>query len=365
MFKTIAIRNKLKKIKWLTKFTDVTIACDDDQQNQAPKPPATLDNQNKLPKAKRRKWIKKSKYQRIKKQKKRQKLSIVFNYSSITLTPGMEKVLNRGLIFSVTPLNLNLTQVLVDFSRFERTMLWQEFWADTTKEQYAPPIFKKIKTNIPKKHPPPEGLKKLLNGVKSEIEDPKERNKTRPNLPPNELKGLADLIKLQKDRIITIKPCDKGAGVIILDFAAYMTSCYKNLSSEQKQEDGSSKFYYEKVIETKLEEIKDGINLQLEEGFENEYLTKAEFEAMDPTNKGAARFYQNFKVHKRHTPPETPPERPIISASRSVTENIGLYVEHHIKELANKHPSFLQDTPDFLRMLEARNKNPPYPPRLC
>ena len=139
------MRNKLKKFKWLSKLSDftpshVTHASDEDQQIKAPK-------------TKKRKWIKKSKYQRIQKQKKKQKISVVFNYSKITLTSGMEKVLNRGLNFSITPLHLNLTQVLVDFARFERTMLWQEFWADSEKEEYEQLIFKKVKTNFPKSTP--------------------------------------------------------------------------------------------------------------------------------------------------------------------------------------------------------------------
>ena len=65
----------------------------------------------------------------------------------------MEKVLNRGLNFSITPLKLNLTQVLVDYARFERTMLWKEFWADAPQVDYQQPIFKQVKTNLPKKHP--------------------------------------------------------------------------------------------------------------------------------------------------------------------------------------------------------------------
>ena len=69
------------------------------------------------------------------------------------------------------------------------------------------------------------------------------RNKVRPNLPPEELKGLNELIKLQRDRIITIKPCDKGAGLIILDFDAYMNSCYNHLESKQKQPNGTTKQY--------------------------------------------------------------------------------------------------------------------------
>ena len=176
---------------------------DDEQQKQAHKP--------------KRKWIKKSKFQRIQKQKRKQRISVVFNYSSVKLTSGMEKVLNRGLNFAILPLKLNITQVLVDFSRFERTMLWHEFWGNSPKQDYKPPIFKKEKNNLPKNHPTPSGLKTFLNAVKSEIEDPQNRNKARPNQPPDEIEGLRDLIRVQKERKITIKPCDKGAGIIILE----------------------------------------------------------------------------------------------------------------------------------------------------
>ena len=36
------------------------------------------------------------------------------------------------------------------------------------------------------------------------------------------------------------------------------------------------------------------------------------------------------KVHKKHTKPDPPPVRPIISGSGSMTENIGVFIEHHI-----------------------------------
>ena len=64
----------------------------------------------------------------------------------MNLTAGMEKVLNRGLNFSIQPLKLNMTQVLVDFSRFERSMLWQNFWANTPKEETV--NFQKLKSNL-------------------------------------------------------------------------------------------------------------------------------------------------------------------------------------------------------------------------
>ena len=42
----------------------------------------------------------------------------------------MERVLNRGLNFCITPLKLNVTEVLVDFRKIERKLRWREFFAD-------------------------------------------------------------------------------------------------------------------------------------------------------------------------------------------------------------------------------------------
>ena len=47
--------------------------------------------------------------------------------------------------------------------------------------------------------------------------DPKNRNEETCNLPEEEIIALKQLIKLQKGRIITIRPCDKGAGIVVLD----------------------------------------------------------------------------------------------------------------------------------------------------
>ena len=47
--------------------------------------------------------------------------------------------------------------------------------------------------------------------------------------------------------------------------------------------------------------------------------------------------------------------RPIVSGYGSMFENTGIFVEHHIKQHATKHASFLQDTPDFLRHIHKLN----------
>ena len=86
-------------------------------------------------------------------------------------------------------------------------------------------------------------------------------------------------------------------------------------------------------------------------GLKEQIISQHEFNEMIPEDKNAGRFYFNFKVHKSYT--HIPPLRPINSGSGSVTENISLFVNHYIKDLS--HPSYIQDTPDFLRGIENIN----------
>ncbi|XP_072042799.1 uncharacterized protein [Amphiura filiformis] len=69
---------------------------------------------------------------------------------------------------------------------------------------------------------------------------------------------------------------------------------------------------------------------------------------LSPTDSKAARFYLLPKIHK-----PVNPGRPIVSGNGSPTENISLYVDHFIKPLVSQTPSYIHDTPDFLRKLEA------------
>ena len=114
-------------------------------------------------------------------------------------------------------------------------MIWQEYFHEQSSEEKETPIFKLKKTNLPKKYTTPEGIKTYLGAVKSEIMDPLNRNEVNNNMEPEEKKAIKELIQLQKDRIITIKPCDKGAGIIILDFPEYKKSCDNHHHHQSKK----------------------------------------------------------------------------------------------------------------------------------
>ena len=56
----------------------------------------------------------------------------------------------------------------------------------------------------------PEDLKTFLCAVTSEIQDPRNRITEKSNLPHDEQQALKELQKLQKEKHIVIKACDKG-----------------------------------------------------------------------------------------------------------------------------------------------------------
>ena len=85
---------------------------------------------------------------------------IVFNYSNVKLSDAMQKLLNCALNVALFPFQLDITQLLVDFNRFARAKIWQEYWFNREKEEeYTKPIFKSLKSNLPRNYCTPSGLK--------------------------------------------------------------------------------------------------------------------------------------------------------------------------------------------------------------
>ena len=76
-----------------------------------------------------------------------------------------------------------------------------------------------------------------MGSIRSELLDPKGKTKERCNVSSSEVKAIHDLIKLQKEREIIIKPCDKGGGIILLDFDDYLKKCEEHLQSVLKNDE--------------------------------------------------------------------------------------------------------------------------------
>ena len=113
----------------------------------------------------------------------------------------MDRLLNRGLNFCILPFKLDITQTLVEYKRFERSAIWWEFhYGKENDQNYEDPIFKKMKTNLPKNYSVPDGLKVFLSSVKSGVLDPRNRNSVPRNILQVELLALKELQELQRKR---------------------------------------------------------------------------------------------------------------------------------------------------------------------
>jgi hypothetical protein len=309
-------------------------------QNNQKKPKDTHDSKDK----KHRRFVKRTRWRKIQTKKNCKQITAVYNYSDIPLTNAMSKVLNRGLNFCVTPDKLNVTEMLVDYRKFERKIRWKEFFHDKDEDNnipYIPPIFHQEKSNLPPKGSAP--ISNFLISVKSELTGT-HLNKIRSNIPKDESEALKTLINLQKTRIIVIKPCDKGAGIIICNYKDYVNSCESDLGSKSPKGEP----HYSKIAKQDLEMAKSKITNTLNSAHMAKQITTQEYNEMLPTEKNPGKFYQIFKVHKNHVPPNLPPGRPIVSGCNSITEKISQFVDHHAKHLEPLMSAFLQDTPDLL-----------------
>ena len=88
------------------------------------------------------------------------------------LNDPMHHVLNKGLNYSVLPSKVDNTLLLAEHKKFERTILWRQFWADRDSTQNNTiPIFNLNKTNFPNLKPA-ESLTMFLGSIKSDIMNP-------------------------------------------------------------------------------------------------------------------------------------------------------------------------------------------------
>ena len=59
----------------------------------------------------------------------------VYIYIFFFQSAAMESLLKKGLNFSILPRKQEMTQVLTDFKKFERSVIWHEFWHWRDMEQ--------------------------------------------------------------------------------------------------------------------------------------------------------------------------------------------------------------------------------------
>jgi GIY-YIG catalytic domain len=151
---------------------------------------------------------------------------------------------------------------------------------------------------------------------------------------------------LSKNESIIIKPSDKGGAIVLMDRTQYVAECLRQLQD--------TKYYKELTTPTFLENIPQ-INSILSDLLKLKIITSKQYSYLSAKTDCRPRlFYILPKIHKNVNvwpSPFMPPGRPIISDCNSESYLISEYIDSFLIPLANKHPSYLKDTSDFLNKI--------------
>lgn len=258
--------------------------------------------------------------------------STVINLSSSTLSPAETNLLSKGLNFCPTPHTANQLEVSQDLTQFYRRIRLREFFLDSPPTPPEP--FHCKSTWVPPKNRVPS-LETYIQVVSSQINQTDlSCRRTNDNLPREQREALNSL-RTRKD--IIIKPADKGSGVVVMDRQQYIDEGMRQLSNHTnyKPLDSDPTGTFSKDIQRTLDDMR-----------ERDQISKKAHKFLSPRDCRTARFYLLPKIHKPGNP-----GRPIISSNGAPTERISLFVDSFLKPLVPKLPSYIHDTPDFLRKL--------------
>lgn len=267
------------------------------------------------------------------------------NLSDTKLNDTEKSVLAKGLSFIPTPDETDLDSIMESVNAFKRRVKLSYFWAKkhlsdkgdneretipfTAKTGWAPPDCK-----IPYEvHGKLAELETKINGMQP--------CKDSPNLTKTHIVALHSL--RQKKHLI-IKKADKGSACVVMNKRDYIFEAERQLNNPK---------HYRKIDEPiypkTAKKIKD-VLITLEK---NKVIAPQQLHYLLPDAKPRPRhFYLLPKIHKdqaKWTIPGTmPPGRPIVSDCSSESYHVSEFIDHHLKPVSDKHPSYLKDTYDFL-----------------
>ena len=257
----------------------------------------------------------------------------VVNLSSSSITDAEHRLLTKGLNFCPTPPKVDQVMLSQDLTEYYRRLRLSEFFFDSGPQEVEP--FRIKSTWVPPKNRVP-ALETYVQAVSSQVNNSSSlSHKPHDNLPRDERLALNSL-RSRSD--IIIKPADKGSAVVVMDRQKYIDEAHRQLNNPMNYKclDSNPTGSFSEQIQEVLDDMRS-----------RDQLSKKALKFLSPTNCRTARFYLLPKIHKTNNP-----GRPIISGNGSPTEHISLFIDSFLKPLVPLIPSYIHDTPDFLRRLE-------------
>ena len=264
----------------------------------------------------------------------------VVNISGIKLSQSETSILSKGLNFCPNPTEMKKSEVYRNIDDFKRNISLKVLFREA-KNDYTPTILDKIvKTQNRNPFQPPleNCVEAYADALKFEIEKSKKHG-IKSNVTKRENEALK---RLSERSDIVIRRADKGGATVICSKDWYEKESYKQLNDlnfyKEVSEDDTKQ--HEIVIKDKLEELKEAKLIESK-------LVKQ----LVPSESRTSEFYLLPKIHKKGIP-----GRPVISSSGCATEKISAFVDQHLKPAAQKLPSYIKDTEDFIGKMRKLGK---------
>ena len=183
---------------------------------------------------------------------------------------------------------------------------------------------------------PSVALESYLEKVKLQLAEIK-FTKPKNNLPPVEREALKSL---KRDKTINIRKADKGTVTVLMNKQDKINEAQIQLDNIE---------HYRPLTEPMVQETHNRvlrlINVLHDHNHIDEMTKKWLCQTPNPPRVPV--FYTLTKIHK-----PTPVGRPIISGCDGPTEKLSAFIDKMLQPIAQKQPSYLKDTTDFINFLE-------------
>ena len=171
------------------------------------------------------------------------------------------------------------------------------------------------------------------NEINNEIEKMKQPNYS--NLSVKEQKALQ---VLQSNDGIVITEADKGGVVVILDVEDYIKEAERQLHNTEN---------YKRLYHNPTTTNNDTVNKIIKRFHKENLISENTAEGLKIESPKSPHFYLKPKLHKGVL------RRPNVSPVNCHTSKISEYVDYHLQQIVRDIPSYVKDTSDLLRKINA------------
>ncbi|XP_069494653.1 uncharacterized protein [Ambystoma mexicanum] len=139
--------------------------------------------------------------------------------------------------------------------------------------------------------------------------------------------------------MITIRPADKGGALVVMDSADYRNECQRQLNDIN---------IYKSLPCNPIRGISNKLKIMLEMAEENEWISEKTKDFLTQKFPQTPHLYLLPKIHKSLL---NPPGRPIVAATNSILQPLGIYIDTILQPIIQKHHTYIKDTTHFLNRL--------------